>query len=88
MLIPLLCNQCGARLEVENTQVSISGDTVVVLPGQQFKCSHCETVYSPGDKNKYAPNSISANLSFDGDFSGDIIIGTNNTIINSNSKKD
>jgi hypothetical protein len=87
MLIPLLCNQCGARLEIENTQVSISEDTVVVLPGQQFKCSHCETVYLPGDKSKHAPNG-SAVFKVEGNFSGNIIIGASNSVINLNTKKE
>lgn len=82
MLIPLICTQCGGKLEVEDTKVSISGDTVIVLPGQKFNCPHCGTKYLPGDKSRYASN-IAANIRFDRDFNGDLIIGTNNTIINS-----
>jgi uncharacterized Zn finger protein len=67
MLIPLICNQCGGQLEVQESQVSISGDTVVVLPHQEFRCPHCGTKYLEGTKSKYvaqaSPNIVVGNIS-------------------------
>jgi hypothetical protein len=77
MLIPLICSQCGSKLEVEDTKVSIAGDTVIVLPEQKFECSHCGTKYISGDRNKYAPGSGISVGSFTvgGAVTGNIVIG-------------
>ena len=79
MLIPLICKQCGGKLEVEDTQVSVSGDTVMVLPNHKFECPHCGTRYISGDTNKYAPardGSVSiGSLSIGGDVRGNFVIG-------------
>jgi hypothetical protein len=82
VFIPLICNQCGGELVVKDTQVAVSGDTVTVLPNQEFECAHCRTKYVEGMKSKHTLNTDN-NVNINGDFSGDIIIGIGNTIINS-----
>ena len=52
MLIPLVCTQCGGKLEAEKTQVIESGNMFIVLSGQTLKCPHCETKFVSGDKIK------------------------------------
>jgi hypothetical protein len=87
MLIPLICNQCGGKLEVEDIKVSISGDSFIVMPDQQFECPHCGTKYVSDNTSKHVHGSGGSvaigNLSFGGDIKGDIVIGT--AVVNSNS---
>ena len=54
MLIPLVCANCGGKLEVEKSQVIESGDFVVVSSDQTFKCPQCGTRYLPGEKINHA----------------------------------
>jgi hypothetical protein len=68
MLIPLVCTQCGGKLEVENSQVLESGDSFIVLDNQTFKCSHCDTRYLPGEKIGHLPDKTVISMS--GDFTG------------------
>src|SRR6266498_3380407 len=76
MLIPLVCTQCGGKLEIENSQVFESGDSFIVLDNQTFKCPHCGTRYSPGEKIRHVLEKDV--FSFGGNFTGStIIIGSN-----------
>ena len=87
MLIPLICNQCGGRLEVDDTKVLISDDSFIVLSGQQFECPHCGTKYVSDDASKNihvnGGGIAIGNLSFGGDVEGNIVIGNGNVISNS-----
>ena len=86
MFIPLICSQCGGKLEVEDTKVLISGDSFIVLPNQQFECPHCGTKYVSDDTSKHIHASGGSvaigNLSF-GEIKGDFVIGT--TVVGSHS---
>jgi hypothetical protein len=77
MLVPLVCTQCGGKLEVETSQVFESGDIFIVASDQTFKCIHCETKYVSGEKIKrfVEPLIISINGGMNG---GNIIIGSGN----------
>jgi YgiT-type zinc finger domain-containing protein len=79
MLIPLICNQCGGKLEVEDTKVLISGDSFIVLPDQKFECPHCGTKYVSGNTSKqvYATGGGIAigGIAIGGEFKGSIVIG-------------
>jgi YgiT-type zinc finger domain-containing protein len=79
MLIPLICKQCGGKLEVEKSQVFESGNAIVVLNDHMFKCPHCGVEYLPGEEIKHFP-SKSTNISINGDSIGDIVIGYGNVI--------
>ena len=82
MLIPLICRQCGGKLEVEQSHVYEAGDTVIVLSNQTFNCPHCGTKYLPGEKIKHASEQIV--ISIGGESVGStIIIGNGNVINNS-----
>jgi len=81
MLIPLVCNQCGGKLEVEKSQVFESGDSVIVLNDQTFNCPHCGTKYLPGEKISHAP--VKAVISIGGHVTGNIIVG-NGMVVNNN----
>ena len=87
MLIPLICKQCGGKLEVEDTKVLVSGDSFIVLNNQQFECPHCGTKYVSDDRNTSATVSgggiAIGNLSFGGDIKGDFVIGS--SVIHHNS---
>lgn len=87
MLIPLICNQCGGKLEVEDTKVIISGESFIVLPDQQFECPHCGTKYVSDDTSKHVHATSGGiaigNLSFGGDIKGNFVIGT--TVVGPNS---
>ncbi len=80
MLIPLICKQCGGKLEVEDTKISLLGENFIVLPNQNFECPHCGTEYVADDANKpvYASDGGIAIGSFkiDGDITGNIVIGS------------
>lgn len=79
MLIPLICKQCGGKLEVEPSQVHESGDTLIVLSDQTFTCPQCGTKYVPGEKVTRAARTPS--IVIGGDFKGGtIVIGTGNVI--------
>ena len=82
MLIPLVCTQCGGKLEVENTQVFESGDTIIVSSGQTFKCPHCETQYVSGEKIKHFPEKPV--ISIGGRVTGSNIIAGNGIVFNNN----
>ena len=82
MLIPLICKQCGGKLEVEQSLVFESGDTVTVLSDQTFTCAQCGTKYLPGEKVKRALGNSSINIS-GGVNNTNIVIGTGNIISNS-----
>jgi hypothetical protein len=71
MLIPLVCTQCGGKLEVENFQVLQSGDSFIVLDNQTFKCPHCDTRYLPGEEIRQRPDKTVITMS--GDFNGSTI---------------
>lgn len=77
MLIPLICAQCGGTLQVENSQVSQTGDAIIVLTGQTFKCPQCGTQHLQGEEMKPAPEK--ASILINGNLSGNIIIGSGNT---------
>ena len=87
MLIPLICKQCGGKLEVEEAKVLISGDSFIVLPDQKFECPHCGTMYISDDPSKYVHatgGSIAiGGLKFDGDIKGNFVIGTSTVGSNS-----
>jgi hypothetical protein len=78
MLIPLVCNQCGGKLEVEKSQVFESGDTVIVLSDQTFKCLHCGTNYLPGEKIKHFQGNVA--MFIGGVNNGNVVIGNGNII--------
>jgi transcription elongation factor Elf1 len=80
MLIPLVCTKCGGKLEVENSQVFESGDTVIVLADQTFKCPHCGTKYLPGEKIKHVSGATVISIS--GSVTASNIIIGNGTVIN------
>lgn len=80
MLIPLICSQCGGKLEVENSQVFESGDTMVVLAGQTFKCPHCGTKYLPGEKISHATEK--GGIFIGGGVSGSTIVIGNGLVVN------
>jgi YgiT-type zinc finger domain-containing protein len=79
MLIPLICKQCGGRLEVEDAKVSISGESFIVLPDQKFECPHCGMKYFSDNASRpvYANNGGVAvgNISIGGEIKGNIVIG-------------
>jgi uncharacterized Zn finger protein len=75
MLIPLICKQCGGRLEVEQSQVIESGDNVIVFNGQTFKCPHCGVQYLSGEKIRHIPRVSVGSISVGGNVGGQIIIG-------------
>lgn len=81
MLIPLICTQCGAKLEVERSQVVEAGDSLIVLAGGTFQCSHCGMKYLPGEKINNSPDrgviSIQGNVT-----NSNIIIGSATVIDN------
>jgi hypothetical protein len=79
MLIPLVCTQCGGKLEVENSQVFGAGDTVIVLNDQTFKCPHCGVKYLPGEKIKSGPPK-KAVVTIAGNLNGNIVIGDGNVL--------
>lgn len=83
MLIPLVCSQCGGKLEVENSQIAKAGDTVIVLSGQTFRCPHCGMEYLPGEKIKHVLEK--AAISIGGNVSGSTIIIGNGIVINKSS---
>lgn len=79
MLIPLICKQCGGKLEVEQAQVFESGGTTVVSSSQTFTCPQCGTKYLPGETVQRAPEKLSVVIN--GNFnSGTIVIGSGNVI--------
>jgi len=87
MLIPLICKQCGGKLEVEDTKISVFGESFIVLPNQNFECAHCGTKYMPGETSKYVLASgggvAIGSLSFGGEVKGNIVIG--NAVVGANS---
>ena len=83
MLIPLICKQCGGKLELEQSQVIESGDTVIVLNDQTFKCPHCGVKYLPGEKIRRYPSISIGSMS---NVSGSINITGGNLIVNNNSE--
>ena len=88
MLIPLICKQCGGKLEVDEAKVLISGDSFIVLPNQSFECQHCGTKYLSDDANKSVHVSgggiaIGA-ISIGGELKGNIVIGTGISPIGTN----
>ena len=90
MFVPLICNQCGGKLEVEESRVSISGDTITALPDQKIECPHCGTRYISGDKGKrlFVNNGgISiGSISIGGEVNGKIVIGNAATGANPSSR--
>jgi len=79
MLIPLICKQCGGKLEIEQAQVHEAGEAIIVSSDQMFTCPQCGTKYLPGEKVKRAPGNPS--IVINGNFnSGTIVIGTGNVI--------
>lgn len=79
MLIPLICKQCGGKLEVEPSQVFESGDTILVLADQTFTCPQCGTKYLPGEKVKRSPGKVV--ISIGGSVKGsNIVIGNGNVV--------
>jgi len=85
MLIPLVCAQCGGKLEVEKSQVIESGDTVMVLNDQTFTCPHCGMKYLPGEKIRHVADRPV--ISIGGSVSGSTLIVGNGMVINKNPKK-
>ena len=85
MLIPLICKQCGGKLEVEKSRVFESGDTVIVLSDQTFNCPHCGTKYLPGEKIKHFPGEVV--ISIGGNINGSNIVTGNGNVVNRNPKK-
>ena len=79
MLIPLICKQCGGKLEVEDTKISLTGESFIVLPNQNFECPHCGTKYSSGETSKYvlagSGGVAVGSISIGGEVNGRIIIG-------------
>ena len=53
-LIPLICTQCGAKLEREDAGLFVADSTVIVLSSGGFVCEHCGTKFAPGDEVKMA----------------------------------
>jgi transcription elongation factor Elf1 len=90
MLIPLICKQCGGKLEVEDTTISLTGESFIVLSNQNFECPHCGTKYSSGETSKYVLASSGGvavgGISVGGEIKGKIIIGNAVTDINPSSK--
>ena len=83
MLIPLICKQCGGKLELEQSQVVESGDTVIVLNDQTFNCPYCGVKYLPGEKIRRYPSISIGSVS---NVSGSITISGGNLIVNNNSE--
>ncbi len=79
MLIPLICKQCGGKLEVEDTKISLLGESFIVLPNQNFECPHCGTKYASDNTGTqvYATGGSIAfgSINISEDFYGDIVIG-------------
>lgn len=85
MLIPLICNQCGGKLEVEQKWVLESDDTVIVLSEQTFTCPHCNTKHLPGETLKRLPEKTAITIA--GNVSGsNIVIGNGNVILKGRKK--
>jgi hypothetical protein len=82
MLIPLVCNQCGGKLEVENSQVLESGDAVIILSDQTFKCPHCGIKYLPGEKIRHSSEKVV--ISIGGNANGATIIIGSGSAVNKN----
>lgn len=80
MLIPLICVQCGGKLEVEKSQVIEADDAVIVLDGQTCKCPHCGTQYLPGEKIKHFTKTPV--ISIGGSVVGSTIIVGNGLVVN------
>ena len=83
MLIPLVCTQCGGKLEVDQTSVFESGNIFIVSSDQMLTCPHCETKYISGEKINRFVEKIT--ISINGDLNGGNIIIGNGVIINNNS---
>lgn len=82
MLIPLICTQCGGKLDVEKSQVVEAGESVIVVNDQTFNCPHCNTKYLPGEKIGRAP--VKAVISIGGSVTGSNIIVGNGMVFNKN----
>jgi hypothetical protein len=82
MLIPLICKQCGGKLEVEQSQVIESGDIVIVLNDQTFNCPHCGVKYLSGEKIRHLPSVSIGSISIGGDVNSSIIIGGGGMVVN------
>jgi len=63
MLIPLVCTQCGGKLEVDQSQVIESEGTFIVLSGQMLSCPQCGTKYLPGEQVKQFPEKVAVSTS-------------------------
>lgn len=87
MLIPLVCTQCGGKLEVDQSQVIESDRTFIVLSGQTLSCPQCGTKYLPGEQVKHFPEkvAVSAGGTFiGGSITASTIIMGDKIIINEN----
>ncbi|SRR6266498_1715900 len=82
MLIPLVCKQCGGKLEVEKSQVFESGDIVIVVNDQTFTCPHCGMKYLPGEKIKHAPGISIGAISIGGHATNSTIVVGNGMVVN------
>lgn len=80
MLVPLICNKCGGKLEVEKSQVFEAGDKVVVLSDQMFSCPHCGTKYLPGEKISHVSGNVTVSIGGNASDSN-IIVGNGNVVI-------
>ena len=81
MLIPLVCTQCGGKLEAEAPQIFESGDTYIVSSDQTLKCPHCETKYMSGEKIKRFVEKFTISIN-GGIASGNFVIGNGNVFNN------
>jgi hypothetical protein len=83
MLVPLICSQCGGKLEVENSQVLEGSEIVIVSSNQTFKCPHCGVQYMPGEKIKSARQQP-VRITIGGNVSGSIIMVGDGKIVQGN----
>lgn len=87
MLIPLICKQCGGKLEIEESRIIKSDDMFIVLNGEIFKCPHCGVNHLQGEKLKQmAPASV-GQIYISGSINGgSFVIGNNNVVVHPLSK--
>jgi hypothetical protein len=82
MLTPLVCTQCGGKLDVEKSQVFESGDFVIVSSDQTFKCPHCGMKYLPGEKINHASEKSAISISIGGKMTNSAIVIGNGLVVN------
>jgi hypothetical protein len=83
MLISLICEQCSGKLEIEQSQVVESDDSVILLNDQTFTCPYCGVKYLPGEEVRRYPTITVGSMA---NISGSINISGGDLIVNNNSK--